>query len=115
MAAVINVLLNVVLVPRFELVGSAAATFLAYACLYGLLLFQARTATLDVPAVGQKGGRKLLQAGLALTVTVALLSSVLPSDGGFLALRTALAVACLGWFAKILLKLSRTPPLPRSS
>lgn len=91
LAAAANVALNLVLVPRAGLLGSALATFASYALLHLLLLRAQRS-----------GGRSTTAGGLSraagvalLTVPAALLVALVPTGAGFLVARGALASGCL--------------------
>jgi O-antigen/teichoic acid export membrane protein len=98
-AAVINIVLNIILVPRFQLVGSAAATFLSYVILHGLLVLRAGAL---LPR--DRSPRRLLQVTGA--VMVALLAAALPTTPAHLILRGVLVVACLAWFGWILVQVT---------
>jgi O-antigen/teichoic acid export membrane protein len=104
-AAGVNIVLNLVLVPHFELVGSAVATLAAFAVLHGVLYVRGRAV---VPIEGTTPARLLELAG---AVAAALLASALPTSFGYLVLRTALVVVTLIWFGRILLRLSTRPPV----
>jgi len=101
-AAVANIILNLLLVPRYELVGSATATFLAYAVLYGLLLLRVGSMVRM-----RKSPLRLLEVTGA--VIVALLAAALPTTGAYLVLRSTIVVATLAWFGWILMQLIRRP------
>lgn len=103
-AGIVNIALNQVLVPRFGLTGSAAATFVAFAALHGVLLVRSRVLA---PTPGTPPARLVALAG---AVIVALLTSALPASPGYLVLRTALALAALGWFGWTLRRLSTPRP-----
>jgi O-antigen/teichoic acid export membrane protein len=99
-AAVANIVLNLMLVPRFHLVGSAAATFLSYAVLHGLLLLQ-------VGAAGRipRGSRwRLLEVTAA--AAVALAGAALPTTAPHLLLRCLVVVVSVVWFLRVLIRLN---------
>jgi O-antigen/teichoic acid export membrane protein len=100
MAAMVNIVLNLVLVPRYELVGSAIATFLAYGVLHGVVVVWGRR-VLSL-------GRGRLRGPLTITAAggVALLSAAVPATPVYLGLRAALAVLSFMWFIRILVQLS---------
>jgi O-antigen/teichoic acid export membrane protein len=102
-AAATNIVLNLILVPQYELVGSAAATFLAYAVLHGLLLWRAGTMIRM-----RKPPLRLLEVTGA--VIVALLAAALPTTSAYLALRSMLVVASLAWFGWILMQVTGRRP-----
>jgi len=117
-AAVTNIVLNLLLVPRFELLGAAVATFLAYAVLHVLLLLRAG----DALPTQRNSPMRLLQ--VAAAVVVALLSPALPTSTAYLVLRGVLVVASLAWFGWVLaqvnsrrfapgLRAATRPPGPR--
>jgi O-antigen/teichoic acid export membrane protein len=92
-AALANVLLNLILVPRYELVGSALATLLAYLLLQRLLVSRTRSLT---PFPPTPPARVLVLMGVAL---VALLASELPTSGLGLILRSFAVLAAVASFA----------------
>jgi len=104
-AAVVNIVLNLILVPRYELVGSAAATFLSYGLLYGLLHLRVR-AMLPM----RNSPRRL--AEVAAAAAIALLAAALPTTRAFLALRGVIAIASLVWFGSILVQLNHRRSAP---
>lgn len=99
LAATANIGLNALLIPRFGLIGSPVATLLAYLLLHGVLVLRARTASPVRPT-----GPPLLLA-LAAAAAFALLIAAVPTTPGVLLVRTILAVACLGWFGRVLFRL----------
>jgi O-antigen/teichoic acid export membrane protein len=105
-AALANIGLNLLLVPHYGLVGSAAATFLAYGILYGVLLLRAR-AVLPAP----RSPLRLLQ--VAAAVIVALLAAALPITTGFLVLRGLVVMASVVWFGWILVQVNKSPARAR--
>jgi O-antigen/teichoic acid export membrane protein len=84
---VINVLLNLVLVPVAGLEGAALATVVSYLLLAAFLFAAGRR----VESVPGRSGRVLLLAGGA--VIVALASAAVPSDGVWFLVRIAIGVA----------------------
>jgi O-antigen/teichoic acid export membrane protein len=105
-AAVTNIILNLILVPHYNLVGSAAATFLSYAALHGLLLLGARTL---VPR--SNSPFRLLE--VAAAVVVALLAAALPTTSAYLVLRGMLVVITLAWFVWVFVQVVNRRPLRR--
>jgi O-antigen/teichoic acid export membrane protein len=103
-AAAVNIALNLLLVPRFGLTGSASATFGAYLVLHAVVLARSRAVA---PVVGP--GRARL-ARLTAGVVTALLAAALPAHGGFLALRILLVAVTIGWFVLVLAQLSGVSP-----
>jgi O-antigen/teichoic acid export membrane protein len=99
-AAAANIVLNLILVPRYQLVGAAVATFLAYVVLHQILLVAAG-AVLPTPRTSV---RRL--AELVIAALVALLASALPPGGPYLVIRLVLAAACVLWFGRVLFRLN---------
>jgi O-antigen/teichoic acid export membrane protein len=93
LAAVTNLGLNVVLVPRAGLSGSALATLIAYTGLH-LMLLRAVPRELRVarPTV------RLLGALAVCSAAAMLVAAAAPISTGGLVVRTVAAVACLAWF-----------------
>jgi O-antigen/teichoic acid export membrane protein len=106
-AAAANIALNLILVPRYELVGSAAASFLAYVVLHRALLMRAGS----LVRVRRSRRRLLEVTGAAI---VALLAAALPTTTAFLVLRSMMVVAALVWFGWILKQLTGRRPRGRS-
>lgn len=100
-AAATNVALNLLLVPRYGLVGAAAATLLAYLVLQGMMAVPARAA-ITLPRSPAR-----LTAALWAAAGGGLLAGALPAEGSWFAVRIALAVGCAAWFARTLLRLAR--------
>lgn len=95
-AAVVNIVLNLVLVPHWELSGAALATVVAFATQAGVQrLALMRRATLPRMRV-----RIWLPAALAVTVSAATL--VLPQSLGWAVGRAAVALLCLPWLLHLL-------------
>jgi O-antigen/teichoic acid export membrane protein len=99
-AAALNVGLNLLLVPRFGLVGAAVATLLAYLVLHLSLSWSARSVPLP-----RTPGRLSLQ--LVAAAVAGVLAGLLPSGGTAFAVRVVLAAACLAWFGYALRRLGR--------
>jgi O-antigen/teichoic acid export membrane protein len=89
--ALVNVLLNLALIPRFGLAGSAAATFAAYVILHRLLLVRARELVPAVPPLR-------LVLAVVVAAAIALGAAAAPASGPALVIRAALAAATLAWF-----------------
>jgi O-antigen/teichoic acid export membrane protein len=96
LAVVVDIGSNVVLLPLIGLVGAALATLAAFsvqqACQY--LLSKA-------PRRREGAGRGTLRAGVA--GAAALASAALPLSVPGMVVRVVLAVACLVWFARVLI------------
>jgi O-antigen/teichoic acid export membrane protein len=101
-AALANIALNLLLVPHYGLVGSAAATCIAYAILYGVLLLRAR-------AVLPAGGSPVRLLQVAAAVVVALLAAAVPTTTRFLVLRGLVVIASVVWFGWILVQVNKSP------
>jgi O-antigen/teichoic acid export membrane protein len=87
-AAILNVILNLVLVPSYGILGSAIATFLCYGALgISTYLSATRLVRLRKPHVG-------FYAGALATVPVGVLGVILPTTTFGLMLRAALSVCC---------------------
>ena len=99
-AAVTNIALNLVLISRLELVGAALATFISYAVQHRMLLLKARAL---LPLAPSPASRLFALAGAA---AIALLTTVIPTDAGFLALRGVLVLASVVWFVRVLIEVS---------
>lgn len=100
-AAVLNIVLNIALLPPLGLAGSALATFLTY-----IVLSAWERALL-------RRGDQLPVPGTASLVAMALsLASIfVPLGGAWLALRFGVAAACLVWLG-LMLRTVRRDPLP---
>ncbi len=90
-AAVVNVGLNLVLVPVAGLAGAAGATLVAFT----LQAVVQRSLLPRGTAWPRPSGRRV--AELAVVVAVAWLSTLLPQDATWIAARTVAAAACLPW------------------
>ncbi|MHB1787184.1 MAG: lipopolysaccharide biosynthesis protein [Acidimicrobiales bacterium] len=102
-AAVGNLTLNLVLVPRVGIAGAAASTLCAY-----LLLSLMGGALVNPTVPLWKGRRRRLPMVVAATLAVA--SYWLGLHGAAYDLRWGLGVACLAWFARSLLTLLNPGP-----
>ncbi len=104
-AAVVNIGLNVVVVPRSGLVGAAAVTFGAF-CLQAALLRFSLPAEVSLPRLppGRIGS-------VLAVVAVAGLTLSLPQSPAWIAGRSVLAVLCLPWLY-LALRRARTGPGP---
>jgi O-antigen/teichoic acid export membrane protein len=91
-ASVVNIGLNLVLVPVWGLLGAAVATFVSYAAQWALL---ARPAAL--PRLRTRLHRRPW-VQTAVVCAVALLTVLLPIGAVGLTIRVVLAVGCLAWF-----------------
>ncbi|WP_180357762.1 lipopolysaccharide biosynthesis protein [Streptomyces sp. NP160] len=103
LAAVVNTVLNVVLVPHWGLAGAAASTVVAFwvqAVVQRALLPRA----VRLPATP---ARTWLLVGSA--TAVALATVALPQDPAWVAARTAAALACLPWLWVALRRAQRAP------
>ncbi len=91
-AALVNLILNIVLVPIYGIAGSAAATVLAY----GLLAFLQVRSLPDLPA--WRRPPTPLVASIVGVVLFASVSVFLPQSTGWNIGRLVVAFACLPWF-----------------
>jgi O-antigen/teichoic acid export membrane protein len=107
-AALMNIVLNLILVPQHGLVGSATATFLSYAVLHGLLRLPAGT----VVRMRTSPLRLLEVTG---AVIVALLAAALPTTSAYLVLRGLLVVATLVWFGWTLRQVTGLRPTRKAN
>lgn len=95
-AALANFLLNLLLIPRFNAMGAAAATLIAYGLLSGFLLFW----TQRLRPLPLESGRLLYSAGLVgLAVAASAVDFGEPGIGAFLLKAAVLALALVGAFA----------------
>jgi O-antigen/teichoic acid export membrane protein len=95
-AALVNLVLNVALVPVFGLSGSAAATLLAYAALHVLLL---RVVPSDL-RVAPPAARRLGELAAACAVAL-VLAEIVPMSAPWLVARTFVAVVCGVWLVRV--------------
>jgi O-antigen/teichoic acid export membrane protein len=102
-AAAVNLLLNVWLVPVWGLNGSAAATLAAYVLLAAVLARRTQT-VVPMPRAGMA-----LRARLGVAVLIATASTVVPATGAGFWIRIPLALVAAGWFLSLLAGL-RSPP-----
>jgi O-antigen/teichoic acid export membrane protein len=104
-AAVVNIGLNLVLIPALGIMGAAVATLLAFAAQYGLLLI----------TTGWKWSHRHewaapLRLGVASILTLAVV--FLPTDDVWLLLRFLVALGCLGWLGWSLRAITRERSTP---
>jgi O-antigen/teichoic acid export membrane protein len=104
-AAVANVALNLVLIPRYGLLGSAAATCAAYLLLHAILRQFAGSL---VP--GRPPASLLVRSGTA--ALGAMVAVVVPSSGVALAGRCAVVLLSLVWFGRLVRSATRTDERP---
>jgi O-antigen/teichoic acid export membrane protein len=105
-AAVVNVALNLVLVPAWGLSGAALSTFLAYFVLQRVLDTRVPT------AVNSRPGSTRLLLGLAAAGVAALLAAGLPTSPAFLGVRAVGVLLTIAWFGAQLRSLT-SGGLPR--
>jgi O-antigen/teichoic acid export membrane protein len=103
LSAVVNILLNIVLVPVIGIMGSAVATFLAYALLAILAGLQGRRHVI-LPRIPPN-----VWVPLALVVVATLLLPLTPLTGPILFVRVVLAAMSGIWLAGSLRALVRQP------
>lgn len=108
LAAVVNLVLNMLLVPVLHIGGSACATLLSYALLQALLAACARSATRFRPPA------PTLLIGIGAAVAVAFAATWLPMSPGFLVLRLVLGLGCLAVFVAMMLTLAGGAAWPRA-
>ena len=99
LVAAVNVAANFALIPVFGLAGAAIATIVAYT-LQALLVGVAARRTTAVPW----RVRSFLEATLVTAAAVAL-AVVMPTNGGWLAVRLVLSLALLAWLLRTVLRL----------
>lgn len=102
-AAVVNVVLNLVMVPHWGLTGAAVATFLSYGLLHQLLRRPARVTS------GMAPTSRRLSVLLVVTCVAGVALSAVPPGGAWLWVRTILAAGCLVWFLTVLRDVRRAP------
>jgi O-antigen/teichoic acid export membrane protein len=95
-----NILLNIVMIPTGGLVGSAAATVLAYTLQWAILDATARRST---PLPGVDWGLRLRLAAVCVAVMAA---AFLPDGPGFLALRVVGLMVAGGLFLNLLRRIN---------
>ena len=98
--AVSNIAFNLALVPRFGLVGSAAATFAAFLVLHTVLKVRARR----VAPVPGPGPVRLVRISAATVLALALCAA--PTTPVALLLRILAAAGTLVWFGQVVRQLS---------
>lgn len=106
LSAAVNVVLNLVLVPRFGLIGAAYATVLTY----GSQALLARRAARKLVTVPWRRG--LATRAWAVALTGVAVGALLPATGAWLALRGALAAALVVLFARRVRALLSGAPAP---
>jgi O-antigen/teichoic acid export membrane protein len=95
LAALANVGINLLLIPRLDLLGAAVGTFLAFGLMQVILLLASRgRAAVPRPATPVA---VLLVVSSALVLLLALLPSTLP----YLVVRGVAVLACLLWFGLV--------------
>lgn len=97
LAAVLNVTLNLVLVPKFQLIGAAVATLIAFTALWGALLLVSKHVL-----VVERSSWPIV-ATLGLSGVAAVGSATVPVSGGFFVARLGVAVLALCWLAGVVL------------
>ena len=116
-AAAANVALNLLLIPRWGLEGSAVATLIAMSILHVMLLARANR------LVSVKGPGPGLLAALAATAVATMAVALVPF-GSFTIVRVVIVLVTIAWFAYVFFKLAkppsggpakRTPQRPRAS
>jgi O-antigen/teichoic acid export membrane protein len=105
-AAAVNLVLNLVLVPRYGLAGSAFATLAAYVLLYAALAAVGRGSRVR-PAPWR------LQLTLAAAATLALLSATLGETPLTLTLRAIAGAGTVIWFLRLLTRIGKEPAAAR--
>jgi O-antigen/teichoic acid export membrane protein len=101
LAAALNVVLNLVLVPRLGLTGSALATLAAYAFLHVALSMAGRGRQKAPPPA------RVLQLQLAGVAVFAVLSAGIADTPVVLAVRVVAATGCVVWFLRELMRIGR--------
>ncbi len=100
LAAALNLLLNLALVPFLRITGSALATLISYMVLHAMLAAAAGTVTrLRMP-------RRALLFGIAVSVAAAVGAARLPVTFTFLAVRGVVGLVCLIVFVAMVLALA---------
>jgi O-antigen/teichoic acid export membrane protein len=103
LAAVLNVALNLVLVPWLGLTGSALATLAAYAFLHVALSMAGRGHPKAPPPA------RLLQLQVAGAAVLAVLSAGLADTPLVLTVRTIAATGCVAWFLRRITRIGQAP------
>ncbi len=104
LSAAANIALNLLLIPRFGLVGAAYATVATYGA-QALLVRRARRKLVDVPWVPG-----VASTAWAVAAAGVVAGALLPSGGGWLALRGVLTAALLAAFCARAWRLVRPAP-----
>jgi O-antigen/teichoic acid export membrane protein len=104
-AAVFNIALNIVLVPRLGIAGSAAATVMAFA-LQAYLQLRAIPRTPPWPRTPNR-----IWVGVGVVCLLSAGSTLLPQTPTWIALRLLVGLACLPWFV-LRLSAARTGSIP---
>lgn len=105
LAAVVNLLMNWIAVPRFGLLGSALATLSAYVMLYAMLRWWTR-GDQDTHPLGTR-----MRLALASTIVVCVGSVLVPDDTLAFVIRGVISAAAVVWFFRLLFAVSRRPDL----
>jgi len=106
LAAALNLLLNLALVPFLRIAGAALATLISYMVLHAMLAAAAGTVTrLPMP-------RPALLVGVGGAVAAAFGAARLPVTFTFLAVRGVVGLVCAAMFAAMLLALAGTSAWP---
>jgi O-antigen/teichoic acid export membrane protein len=101
LAAAVNLVLNIVLVPMLGLEGSALATLIGYASLHAWLASATRRGASRLPSP-----HRALVVRMMIAVAIAFAAALLPVNLPFLGIRLAIASACLAVFAGMMLTLA---------
>lgn len=101
-AALLNILLNLALVPRFGIGGSAVATLVAYSAQAGAAHLVSRRTTRLAPVPLLLKVQCLLSAGAAAAC------AAVPSTGAWTVIRLVLGTACLAMLLDILRRMRGT-------
>ncbi|GIF19576.1 O-antigen/teichoic acid export membrane protein [Actinoplanes tereljensis] len=102
LGAIVNLGLNLLLIPHFGLMGSAIATLIAYIMVWLFLAWAGR----DV-SPGRAPISLLLQ--MVGACAIALIAATVPESLPVLAGRVILGIATVGWFVMIFRQISKTP------
>jgi len=102
-AAALNIALNVIMVPRLGLTGSALATLAAYAFLHVGLSVAGRGSLKAPPPP------RMLQVQLAAVVVFALLSAGVAATPLTITIRAIAAAVTVVWFLRMLVRVGKPP------
>jgi O-antigen/teichoic acid export membrane protein len=105
-AAAVNIVANLFLVPVMGIAGAALATFISYSV---LAFLQLRSIPREPRWHGAPG---IVLVGIGASLAVAAASMLLPQDTVWNLVRLAAAVACLPWFLNRLRAARDAPPEP---